>query len=215
MNCGKFENLVDGYLLNELSEKDRSLLESHLGSCGACREHVAELQALEVMLDRASEWTVEPPPYLAGRIIANLPSRPASGFWSWRVLRPMVVTGSLVLALAVGFLGRDLLVQRQPGVSHQASQNVRIIFYSPDASSVALVGDFNDWGQQEVTLAQASDRGIWEFSMDLEPGVYHYNLLVDGEKWVANPKSSTLVPDGYGGYDSVLVVSEKCQDDCT
>jgi 1,4-alpha-glucan branching enzyme len=92
---------------------------------------------------------------------------------------------------------------------------VRIIFYSPEASSVALIGDFNEWGQREVTMAQAADRGIWEFSMSLKPGVYHYNLLVDGEKWVANPKSSTLVPDGYGGYDSVLVVSEKCQDDCT
>ena len=95
------------------------------------------------------------------------------------------------------------------------SQQVRIIFFSPEASSVALIGDFNEWGQREVTLAQSSDRGIWEFTMALHPGVYHYNLLVDGERWVANPKSSTLVPDGFGGYNSVLVVSEKCQDDCS
>jgi hypothetical protein len=214
MDCTKFEIQIDKYLQGELPEKDISLLETHLGTCAACREQVSEFQALDVMLDKASDWTVEPPPFLAQRIMANLPSRVASGFWSWKVFRPVVVACSLVLALAIGFLGRDLLVPRQPVVSPHA-QSVRIIFYSPEASSVALIGDFNEWGQREVTMAQAADRGIWEFSMSLKPGVYHYNLLVDGEKWVANPKSSTLVPDGYGGYDSVLVVSEKCQDDCT
>lgn len=214
MECQKAENLIQGYLLDELTDRDRSSLESHLKSCGTCREQIAEMRALEVMLDRASEWTVEPPPDLTRRIMANLPSRVATGIWSWKVVHPFAAAASIVLALALGFFGRDMLLQRQPVVSTQA-QTVRIIFYSPEASSVALIGDFNDWGQREVTLAQASDRGVWEFSMSLKPGVYHYNLLVDGEKWVVNPKSSTLVPDGYGGYDSVLVVSEKCQDDCT
>ncbi len=214
MECQKAENLLQGYLLDELTDRDRSSLESHLKSCGTCRGQIAEVRALDVMLDRASEWTVEPPPDLTRRIMANLPSRVAKGIWSWKVFHPFVAAASIVLALALGFFGRDMLLQRQPVVSTQA-QTVRIIFYSPEASSVALIGDFNDWGQREVSLAQASDRGVWEFSMSLKPGVYHYNLLVDGEKWVVNPKSSTLVPDGYGGYDSVLVVSEKCQDDCT
>jgi anti-sigma factor RsiW len=216
MDCRKCENLIEGYLHGELTDREHVSFESHLKTCGDCREQVAEFQALEVMLDRASEWKVEAPPFLAERIMANLPSSVASGFWSWKVLRPVVVACSLVLALTIGFFGRDLLLQQQVGVPpHAQAQQVRIIFYSPEASSVALIGDFNEWGQREVTMAQAADRGIWEFSMSLKPGVYHYNLLVDGEKWVANPKSSTLVPDGYGGYDSVLVVSEKCQDDCT
>jgi len=143
----------------------------------------------------------------------NLPGSPASILWSWRFLHPILAAASLVLAVGLGFLVRDMLPTGQQAAV--GSQQVRIIFFSPEASSVALIGDFNEWGQREVTLADSSGRGIWEFSMALKPGVYHYNLLVDGERWMANPKSSTLVPDGFGGYNSVLVVSEKCQDDCS
>jgi hypothetical protein len=213
MNCRRFEKLVDPYLTRDLSPSDRERFEDHLSHCASCREIVAEFQALDAMLDRASEWEVTPPPHLAQKIMANLPSRPVSGLLSWRYLHPMVAALSLVLAVGLGFLARDMIPGQQQIVDR--SQRVQIIFFSPEASSVALIGDFNEWGQREVTFAQSSDRGIWEFSMDLKPGVYHYNLLVDGERWVANPKSSTLVPDGFGGYNSVLVVSEKCQDDCT
>jgi len=213
MKCEKYEKLVDPYLSGDLSPADRSRLEGHLEHCGTCRELVAEFQALDAMLDKASEWEVAPPPYLANKIMANLPAKPASGMWSWRFIHPVAAALSLVLAVGLGFLVRDMIPGEQlPAVR---SQQVRIIFFSPEASSVALVGDFNEWGQREVTLAESSDRGIWEFSMALDPGVYHYNLLVDGERWVANPKSSNLVPDGFGGYNSVLVVSEKCQDDCS
>jgi len=212
MNCAKFEKLVDPYLSGGLSPSDRDRFEDHLGHCASCREVVAEFQALEALLDGASEWEVTPPPHLAQRIMANLPSRPGSGLLSWRVLHPVVAAVSLVLAVGIGFLARDMLPSQQQAVRFQ---QVQIIFFSPEASSVAVIGDFNEWGQRDVTFAQSSDRGIWEFSLALKPGVYHYNLLVDGERWVANPKSSTLVPDGFGGYNSVLVVSEKCQDDCT
>ena len=213
MKCEKFEKLVDPYLTGDLSSGDRGRFEDHLEHCRSCREVVAEFQALDAMLDRASEWAVQPPPYLVQKIMANLPARPVSGLWSWRYLHPMVAALSLVLAVGLGFLARDML----PGQQQAAiiTQQVRVIFFSPEASSVALIGDFNEWGQREVTLADSSDSGIWEFALNLNPGVYHYNLLVDGETWVANPKSSTLVPDGFGGYNSVLVVSEKCQDDCT
>jgi predicted anti-sigma-YlaC factor YlaD len=213
MNCRKFEKLVEPYLSGDLSPSDREFFDDHLGHCASCREIVADFQALEAMLDGASELEVTPPPYLASRIMANLPSRPGSGLLSWKFLHPVVAAASLVLAVGIGFIAQDMLMDPQEIVVR--SQQVQIIFFSPEASSVALIGDFNEWGQQEVTFAKSSDRGIWEFSMALDPGVYHYNLLVDGERWVANPKSSTLVPDGFGGYNSVLVVSEKCQDDCT
>lgn len=213
MKCVKYEKLVEPYLSGDLAPVDRKHLESHLEHCDSCRELVAGVQTLDAMLDRASEWKTDPPSYLAQRVMANLPHRPAFFFWSWRFLHPYVAAISLVLAVGLGFLARDMFTSRQHVVS--PSQQVRIIFFSPEASSVALVGDFNEWGQRDVTFAQNTDRGIWEFSVALDPGVYHYNLLVDGERWLANPKSSTLVPDGFGGYNSVLVVSVKCQDACS
>jgi hypothetical protein len=213
MKCVKYEKLIDQYLSGDLSPADRGRLENHLDHCDSCRELVARFQSLDTMLDQAAEWKMDPPSWLAQRVMANLPDKPASVYWSWRFLHPYLAAVSLVLAVGLGFLARDMLIEPQRVVSH--TQQVRIIFFSPEASSVALVGDFNEWGQREVTFTQSSDRGVWEFSMALNAGVYHYNLLVDGERWMANPKSSTLVPDGFGGYNSVLVVSEKCQDDCS
>lgn len=213
MRCQKYEKLLEPYLSGELSKAERERTEQHLGRCASCRDFLVRLQALDAMLDSASEGEVTPPPDLALKVMENLPAKPASILWSWRVLHPVVAVASLVLAVGLGFLARDMFPARQEVPVR--IQQVRIIFFSPGASSVALIGDFNEWGQREVTLAESSDRGIWEFTMALKPGVYHYNLLVDGQRWMANPKSSTLVPDGFGGYNSVLVVTEKCLDDCS
>ena len=214
MDCKRLEINIDSYFRNGMTDAQKEKFDSHLSDCQDCREVLAEHQALEFMLDSASDWTVDPPPYLAQRIMSNLPSKVASGVWTWRVFHPIVAAASIILAIGIGFLLNDA-VRKETPLTPGVIQQVRIIFYSPEADSVALVGDFNEWGQREVTMAQASDKGIWEFTMNLDPGVYHYNLLVDGERWVANPKSSTLVPDGFGGYNSVLVVSEKCQSDCS
>jgi len=212
INCENAEFLIHRYVTGEISERENEKLKAHLGNCSGCRESVAELQALEYLLGELGDIEKEPPPFLARRIVSNLPSYVSPGWFSWRALHPYVAALSLILALAIGFFSRDILLKPDP--SQLSVQTVRIIFYSPKASSVALVGDFNEWGQREVTLAHSKDQGVWEFSLALKPGVYHYNLLVDGQRWASNPKSSSLVP-GYGGYDSVLVVSEKCQEDCT
>lgn len=213
MNCEKADILINKYVTGEVEEGEAKALQSHLASCSACREFVSELQALEFLLDGLSDVSLDAPPLLAKRITARLLEGSAPSRWSWRAIHPYLAAASIVIAVAAGFLMRDILVRSGPALP--VNQRVQVIFYSPEASSVALVGDFNEWGQREVTLAHTKDRGIWEFSLNLQPGVYHYNLLVDGQRWVSNPKSSSLVPDGFGGYDSVLVVSEKCQEDCT
>jgi hypothetical protein len=40
----------------------------------------------------------------------------------------------------------------------------------------------------------------------LPPGVYRFNLIVDGERWIV-PEGVTAVDDGYGGKTCLLVVS--------
>ncbi len=213
MNCENAELLIHRYVTSEISDGENVRLREHLAGCSVCRESVAELQALEYLLGELGDIEEKPPPVLTQRIASNLPSRVVPAWLSWRAIHPYVAAASLIFALAIGFFTRDVLFRQGP--STLPVQTVRIIFYSPGASSVALVGDFNEWGQREVTLAHSQDQGIWEFSLALRSGVYHYNLLVDGQRWASNPKSSSLVPDGFGGEDSVLVVSEKCQEDCT
>ncbi len=211
VECERIQILLAKALDGELSPREEAALTGHLAACPSCREELAGLQALEVLLEGLAERRVEPGSSLVPGVMSRLPSRMER---SWgRVLRPVAVAASLLLAVTAGFLGHDMLSRDAlPGAGQQS---VKIIFYSPEATSVALVGDFNEWGARQVAVARSSDGGMWEFTLALQPGVYHYNLLVDGQRWAANPKSATLVPDGFGGYDSVLVVSEKCQDDCT
>jgi hypothetical protein len=51
------------------------------------------------------------------------------------------------------------------------------VLRNPAATSVQLVGDFNQWTPQEF---QKESDGRWTFSIPLAPGNYSYNLIVDG-----------------------------------
>lgn len=80
------------------------------------------------------------------------------------------------------------------------SQVVR--FRMPAARAVAIAGDWNAW--QPVTL-QSLGADVWAGALHLTPGVYHFNLVVDGSDWVV-PNGVATVPDGMGGIVAVLIV---------
>jgi len=75
-------------------------------------------------------------------------------------------------------------------------------FRIPGARSVAMAGDWNSW--QGVPLRPLGD-DVWEGTLGLRRGVYHFNLLVDGSDWVV-PNGVATVPDGLGGMVAVLIV---------
>ncbi len=74
-------------------------------------------------------------------------------------------------------------------------------FTAPAALSVQLVGDFTHWQQQPINMRK-SQGGIWQATVDLEPGPHHYRFLVDGQ-WRDDPECSLRAPNPYGGQDSV------------
>ncbi len=88
----------------------------------------------------------------------------------------------------------------------QVIKEVKIFFYYPQARTVAVTGDFNDWSQEGVPLKAAGKPGLWETGLRLPPGVYSYNFIVDGELLVPDPNSTNQMPDGYGGTNSLLLV---------
>lgn len=92
------------------------------------------------------------------------------------------------------------------------ARGLRLTFYDPEAREVALVSEFNDW-QSQGQAFQARGRGIWELTMHrLPPGVYPYKFLVDRTHWMADPENPSHVPDGYGGYFSLLVIEARPAD---
>ncbi len=85
---------------------------------------------------------------------------------------------------------------------------IKIYLYAPAAQRVAVTGDFNGWDAKGVELKPSGKPGMWETDLELKPGAYAYNFIVDGDVLVPDPDSPNQMPDGFGGTDSILLVKE-------
>jgi hypothetical protein len=146
------------------------------------------------------------------------------GLWSW-MTQPRTVTISPLgaLALAAGLAGivvlaargRDGAVPQEAAVPGSAviatatpvPQMTRFVFVARSASSVAIVGDFNDWEEGGSPLRRES-AGVWAITIPLAPGRYHYTFVVDGTKWIADPLAPRTIEDDFGRPNSVITVGE-------
>jgi chromosome partitioning protein len=89
---------------------------------------------------------------------------------------------------------------------HQTNRGVEVCLHFPDAKSVQLAGDFNNWDPASTPLRQTSRAGDFEALLSLTPGRYSYRLVVDG-RWThdkGNPRTET---NEFGELNSVLQVS--------
>jgi len=75
----------------------------------------------------------------------------------------------------------------------------------PGASRVEIAGDFNGW-QPEPLRRDGSGR--WVVPGGLEPGVYRFNLRVDGERWMV-PDGVPSVDDSFGDRVGLLIIAEE------
>ena len=76
---------------------------------------------------------------------------------------------------------------------------------APSAADVRVTGDFTDWGRRGIRLT-GSRSGDWCALLPLEPGVYEYRLLIDGE-WADHAEANLRVENPFGSRNCVLVVS--------
>lgn len=116
---------------------------------------------------------------------------------------------SAIIALSAVAVGSRIAATSQPSTIAQVSpardtvQLVRFVFVDSGASSVALVGDFNEWTKGATELKPSGAPGVWSVSVPLTPGRHEYAFIVNGTRWVADPlavKSS----DDFGTESSVI-----------
>jgi len=72
-----------------------------------------------------------------------------------------------------------------------------------EASVVALSGSFNNWSQSQLLFGR--EGGEWVCRVDLEPGVYQYKFVVDGE-WLLDPSNPQTAEDEAGNVNNVVEV---------
>ena len=110
--------------------------------------------------------------------------------------------GFVTVGVRLHHAARTPRVRSAPLVPAVRGDRQVVQFRMPGARSVAMAGDWNSW--QEVALRPLGD-DVWEGTLGLRRGVYHFNLLVDGSDWVV-PNGVATVPDGLGGMVAVLIV---------
>lgn len=99
--------------------------------------------------------------------------------------------------------GKTLNSSLPVAVEAVASQTYRLAGYT-DASSVSLVGEFNNWNDSTHRLHRTEDG--WAIETQFKPGRYLYKFVVDGN-WLPDPANENRESDGYGGFNSVVVIT--------
>ncbi len=129
--------------------------------------------------------------------------------FGWLLMpRPMRVSPiAAAAALALVAWSVTQLALSQPGVGSVDDRvYVQFVISAPDARTVALAGDFNEW-DPSIQLADPDGDGLWSGRVALEPGVHEYMFVIDGSEWRPDPNAISYTDDGFGQRNSVLAVT--------
>ncbi|MFN2572219.1 MAG: isoamylase early set domain-containing protein [Gemmatimonadales bacterium] len=120
------------------------------------------------------------------------PPRPVRRVWPW-------------LAVAAALTG--LLVARPWSRGAASPDAFQFVLVAPQAATVSLVGDSNDWDPARAPMRTA--HGVWATVVPLHPGRYRYAFLVNGVEWRADPAAPHAIDDEFGTPSSVVTVGGK------
>ena len=104
--------------------------------------------------------------------------------------------------LVVGGLA---LWRTMPSPKDTESVSIHFTLDAPDASSVMLVGSFSGWSVNDRFKLRRVGAEGWALSVRLKKDeLYSYGFLIDGERWLADPRAAETIDDGFGGTNSLL-----------
>jgi 1,4-alpha-glucan branching enzyme len=74
------------------------------------------------------------------------------------------------------------------------------------ASTVAVVGDFNDWRTEQAVSLRRQKDGRFAATVELQVGrAYRFRYLIDGERWENDWEADRYEPSELGGADNSVV----------
>lgn len=82
---------------------------------------------------------------------------------------------------------------------------VNFICVAPEAQSVSLIGDFNDWHPNATPMKRQHD-GAWLVQISLSHGHHHYQFLVDGNPTL-DPRAQGIARNEKNEKVSLMAVS--------
>ncbi|MBS1598781.1 MAG: S8 family serine peptidase [Bacteroidetes bacterium] len=95
--------------------------------------------------------------------------------------------------------------QQTPFVNHK-KQTIEFYLHHDCAEQISLAGSFNQWAE-DILLMEPGKNGYWKIEIPLLPeGRYHYKFFVDSNRWVEDVDNPYREPDGYSGFNSILII---------
>ncbi len=116
----------------------------------------------------------------------------------WRINPALIFLSGALLVLLIG------CSLHRPQTS-LIEGGVKFTLQAPQASRVAVVGDFNHWDASKDILEGPDKQGVWSKVIYLPEGRYEYLFLIDRKAWVLDP-ATLFSDDGLGGSNSVILV---------
>ena len=78
---------------------------------------------------------------------------------------------------------------------------------APEAETVFLVGDFNDWDPKATPMKRLKS-GEFKVTLDLEAGQeYSFRYLIEGKEWENDWAADHYVPSGIEGAENSVVTA--------
>lgn len=75
---------------------------------------------------------------------------------------------------------------------------------APEAKTVALVGEFNDWNVENA-VTMKKQKGVFKAMVELETGKeYEFRYIADNQKWINDWEADKYVSTPYGVDNSVV-----------
>ena len=162
----------------------------------------------------------EPPASILDNVMARV--KPKKLGWLRRLVRfvrtpapvsPLwpALAGALAAVLLMAALSPDPRGPERGPVAEGSekaapARNVLFTLDMPEASSVDLIGSFNQWSPGRFKMRWDSSQERWNIRIKLEEGRYEYAFLVDGERTVPDPGALFQERDGFGNTNSILVI---------
>ncbi|MCS7197777.1 MAG: hypothetical protein NZ930_03740 [Candidatus Bipolaricaulota bacterium] len=114
-----------------------------------------------------------------------------------------VIAAGVVAAAAVFAVG--LWIGLHLSAAPCSDPDVLCLVY-PDAQSVSLAAQFTLW--EPIPMNGPDRSGIWWIRLpkDIKPGRYEYGFIVNGTRWVYDPRATEFVHTFDNKINSVLYV---------
>ena len=86
-----------------------------------------------------------------------------------------------------------------------ATRTVRFTLVASGASRVVIAGSFNGWNTVATPLRRVG-KDTWAADISLGAGRYEYQFVINGNRWVADPRAPRGAGDDFGATNSVVTV---------